>query len=202
MEVVPRRPTSKPAPGRARSSTGRRVRLGRPAGHTREEELARGHVEGSGHVLRRTARNSASAACMASSAAAPKRSKRRPPNAMLQAANHAQPRKSPAMTSESQCTSSKTRVHATATAIPTAAPARTRGHACRRLAENQSRRCVERSSCRRVAARERRPERLGDRVQRRPDAVEQILEAVREQQLTHEHRQEKDWNPAVGLSRY
>ena len=51
-----------------------------------------------------------------------------------------------------------------------------------------------------MTARERRPQCLGDRIQRGPDAVEQILQAVREQRLTHEHRQEKDWDPAVGLS--
>ena len=42
-----------------------------------------------------TARNSASAACMASSAAAPKRSKRRPPKAMLQAAKPCPTEKEP-----------------------------------------------------------------------------------------------------------
>src|SRR4029453_8873944 len=63
------------------------------------------------------------AASPARSAAAPKRSTR-PPNATLHAANHAQPRQTPAITSESQCTSRSTRLPATATVIPTAPPAR------------------------------------------------------------------------------
>ena len=49
---------------------------------------------------------------MAASAGAPKRS-RRPPNAIADAANHAHPRSRPAITSESQCTSSRTRLAAT-----------------------------------------------------------------------------------------
>jgi len=40
----------------------------------------------------------------------------------------------------------------------------------------------------------------GDWVQRGPDAVEQLLDAVREQPLAYEHGQEEDWNPAVGSS--
>ena len=48
-----------------------------------------------------------------------------PPNATAQTANHPQPRARPAMTSDSQWRSSRTRLQATATAIPTAAPART-----------------------------------------------------------------------------
>ncbi len=47
-----------------------------------------------------------------------------PPNAIVQAANHAQPSARPATTSDVQCRSSITRLHATATAMPTAAAAR------------------------------------------------------------------------------
>ena len=53
--------------------------------------------------------------------AAPNRSSR-PPNAIEHAANHAQPRASPARTSVSQCTPSSTRDAATATASPAARP--------------------------------------------------------------------------------
>jgi hypothetical protein len=58
----------------------------------------------------------------ASSAAAPKRS-RRPPKAMAQIENHAQPSARPAITSLSQCTSRSTRLPATITARPAATPA-------------------------------------------------------------------------------
>ena len=57
------------------------------------------------------------------STGAPKRS-RRPPNAIAQSANQAQPSARPARTSVNQCTSSSTRDVATATAIATAAPPR------------------------------------------------------------------------------
>jgi hypothetical protein len=53
----------------------------------------------------------------------------RPPKAIEEMANHAQPRAKPAMTSENQWTSSRTREQATATAIaaaPAASAARAR----------------------------------------------------------------------------
>ena len=58
-----------------------------------------------------------SATFAAVSAAAPKR-RIRPPKAIAQTANQAQPSERPATTSVSQCTSSRTRVAATPTAIP------------------------------------------------------------------------------------
>src|SRR6187551_63103 len=58
----------------------------------------------------------------AARAAAPKR-RTRPPKAIAQTANQAQPSARPASTSVSQWTSSNTRLAATATAMPTAKPA-------------------------------------------------------------------------------
>ena len=64
------------------------------------------------------------AARAASSAGAPNRSSR-PPNAIAQTQNHAEPSASPAITSLSQCTPSSTRLPATSTASPAATPAMT-----------------------------------------------------------------------------
>ena len=87
----------------------------------------------------------------------------------------------PAITSESQCTSSSTRLAATATAIAAGAAREQRAHAGAAAArEDQRERRVERGRGRRVAARERRAERLGDRVERRPGAVDELLDAVRD----------------------
>ena len=104
----------------------------------------------------------AAAACCATSAGAPKRS-RRPPKAMLHAANHAQPSARPARTSLSQWASSRTRLAAIAAAIP-AAPGEAGARAAAALpAEDERGGREERRGVRRVAARERRPERGRDR---------------------------------------
>ena len=112
----------------------------------------------------------------ASSAAAPKRS-RRPPNATAQTENQAKPSARPAITSLSQCTSSSTRLPATMTTSPAAVPGDGGPHAATAAAAEQQRgRGEERGGPRRVAARKGRPERLRDRVQRRPHAISEVLD--------------------------
>ena len=65
--------------------------------------------------------------------------RKRPPKAIAQMANHAQPKASPAMTSESQWTPSITRLHATATATAAAPPAmRARVRGARRRANTSA----------------------------------------------------------------
>src|SRR5437868_4510811 len=70
--------------------------------------------------------------------------RRRPPKAIAQAANQAQPRARPPRTSVSQWTSRRTRLRATATAMPTAPPA----------SAGQARRLHQRPATRAKAAQE------------------------------------------------
>ena len=124
--------------------------------------------------------------------------RKRPPKAIAQIANHAQPNARPAMTSESQWTPSITRLQATPAAIaaaPPASSARVRGE--RRRASTSATRGVEGRGGGRVAARERRPERLRDRVERRADAVEELLDRVDEHDLADDDRDQEREDPAV-----
>ena len=95
----------------------------------------------------------------------------------------------------SQWTSRKTRVHATVTAIPTAAPARRRAGVgssgpSTSAAAAQTRRP---RSCGRS---ERTARELRDRVEGRSDSVEDLLDPVDEQPLADEHGDEEDWDPS------
>ena len=137
-----------------------------------------------------------SAAWAACSTGAP-RTRKRPPNAIAQMQNHAHPNASPAMTSDSQWTPRRTRLHATPTAIATAPPAsraRVEASAAGPSPARRPRRSRRQAG---VAARERRPERLGDRVERGPDAVENPLDRVHQGDLPGDDRHKEDRNPPV-----
>ena len=122
---------------------------------------------------------SSSATSAAFSAGAPKRS-RRPPKAMLHAQSQAQPKRTPAMTSESQCTPSITRLQATPAASPAAAPKMSaRWCGVRPAATSSAAAHQERRRAGRVPARERRAECLRDRVELGTHAVEDVLDPVR-----------------------
>ena len=122
-------------------------------------------------------RSACSATCAAASAPAPKR-RIRPPKAIAQTANQAQPSARPAITSVSQWTSSSTRLAATATAIPAASPQRSSLRAGPATPEHQRGRGVERGRGRRMAARKRRPERCRDGIERGSHAVDELLITV------------------------
>ena len=145
-------------------------------------------------LLTRPRRSSARSAI---STGAPNR-RSRPPNAIEHNANHAHPSASPPMTSENQCTSSRTREHATATPIATAPPTSARVRASAACATHQQRdRGPERRRGRRVTARERRAEEVRGRVQRRAGPVEDLLDAVGEQALTDQDDGEERRDPAA-----
>ena len=113
------------------------------------------------HLDRRGARRGAAAASSACSAAAPNRS-RRPPKAIAQTREPGPAERSPAITSDTQCTSSSTRRAARRrpeSRRPAPASERAR-HVPAAAAEQQRRGGVERRRRRRVAARERRAEGL------------------------------------------
>ena len=144
----------------------------------------------------------ASAARATWSAAAPNRSSR-PPKAIAQIENHAKPSARPAITSLSQCTPRSTRLPATMTASPAATPAiAARAGPLAAAAEQERRRREERGRPGRVAARERRPERLGDRVQRRPHAIGEVLDGRGEDAVPgDDDEQERHDPPAPGPHR-
>ena len=136
-----------------------------------------------------------SATCSATSATTPNRS-RRPPKAMLQSVNHAQPSASPPITSVSQWTSSSTRLEATATAIPTAPPASTaRAARGRRRPSRSAHGRVERCGGRRVAARERRAERGRCRVEGGSRPVDDVLDHGRDELLAGDDRDDERHDP-------
>ena len=118
----------------------------------------------------------ASAARAAVSAAAPKR-RIRPPKAIAQIANQAQPSARPAITSDSQCTSSSTRARGDRDGDPRCEAREHRPRRATAPSSDQERRSgVEGGSGRRVAARERRPQRRSGRVERRAHAVGELLD--------------------------
>ena len=122
----------------------------------------------------------------------------RPPKAIEHSANHAHPSARPPNTSENQCTSRSTREHATATPIATAPPKST---ACARRPRprpiNSATAAQNAAAVARVTARERRAQKMGGRVQRRPGPVEDFLDAVGEKTLTDEDDGQEWQDPAA-----
>ena len=89
-----------------------------------------------------------------------------------------------------------TRLHATATAIPTATPASTFRTCGRPPPPRQQRqRGVEGRGGRRVAAGERRPERRRRRVDRRPGPVDDPLDGVRDERVADRDDDQEDGDP-------
>ena len=102
------------------------------------------------------------------------------------------------MTSEIQWTPSSTRLQATRDGDRDRAAGeertRPRGAPAR---QHERGGCVERRGRRRVTARKRRPERLRDRVEGRPHAVEDLLDRVDEDDLADDDGHEEDGHPPV-----
>ena len=102
------------------------------------------------------------------------------------------------MTSLSQCTASSTRVAATDTASPAATPASTRARPRAAVAaEDERGGGQERRRPRGVPARERRAERLRDRVEGRARAVGELLDGRGEQAGAGHHDEHERNDPAV-----
>ncbi len=123
----------------------------------------------------------------------------RPPNAIEHRANQPHPRARPPSTSLSQWTPRSTREAATARAMNTAAPARSD---CTlrdrpRPSHERERGSEARGGAGGVTARERRPERVRDRVGRRPHAVEQVLDLRAHDGLADGHRDQEQREPTA-----
>ena len=134
---------------------------------------------------------------LACSTTAPRRSAQ-PPNAIAQSANQAHPSVSPATTSDTQCRSSSTRLQATATASPTATPARiARALDDRRRPGEQRQSREQRGRRRRMAARERGAEVGGQRIDGRARSVDDALDGVGDERVPERYRQQEHRDPAV-----
>ena len=136
-------------------------------------------------------------ALSATSAATPKRSMR-PPKAIPQSTNQAQPSANPPITSLSQWKSSKTRLDATATAIPTAAPARTARAARGRRRPSSSAAAAQKAAAVVVCPLGNDgPERCRGRVERGPSPIDEVLDQGGDQLLASHYRDDERHQPPV-----